>query len=111
MTDNRLAMEDAMFKAMADVFNAKDPKELDNEGVISLVEEILKGIRIDMKHVIAAYRISPKSPEVLNSVKNMDDLLRSNYFNILTMGHGATLSQYFREKVHIEDDNGVKKIG
>ena len=109
MTKEELEREDAYFKQLADEFNAKDPSSLDNEGIISLAEAILSEIRLEIKHVIAAHYISPTSKDVKNAVKNMDDLLGSDYFNILTMGHGSVVHDSFRRKIGIEGE--VKKIG
>ena len=41
MTNDILERDDAFYQKMADEFNAKDPKELNSEGVISLAEAVL----------------------------------------------------------------------
>lgn len=109
MTKEEMDREDAFFKKLADEFNAKDASELDNEGIISLAEAVLDEIRLEMKHVIAAHHISPKSKDVKIAVKNMDDLLGSDYFNVLTMGHGAAVHESFRKRCGLRTE--VKKVG
>lgn len=98
MTREEIEREDAFFQQLADEFNAKDASELDNEGVISLAEAILAEIRLEIKHVLIAHRISPDNKEVKRAMKNLDNLLKSDYFNILTMGHGSAVYEYFRQK-------------
>ena len=87
---------DAYCKREVERFNAKNSSELNDEGAISLAEAVLTEIRTEMKHIIAAYHISPKSTDVQNSIQKMDELLGSSYFNILTMGHGAVVHKQFR---------------
>lgn len=94
--EHSTAWWDDYFQKEADRFNARKYGDLNNEGVINLAEAILTEIRIEMKHVVAAYRVNPNNKEVKNAVKNMDDLLGSDYFNILTMGHGAAVHDIFR---------------
>ena len=102
MTNDILERDDAFYQKMADEFNAKDPKELNSEGVISLAEAVLSEIYLEIKHVVTAYHISPDCEDVKIAVKNMDTLLGSKYFDILTMGHGAMVQHSFRRKCGIE---------
>ena len=109
MTSEELREEDIKFKKLADEFNKKRASDLSNEGAISLAEAILSEIRLEIKHVVAAHRISPDSIEVQAAVKNMDNLLGSDYFNILTMGHGDSVHESFRRDCGIK--NEVKQVG
>ena len=92
---------DEWFEEESRKFHEKGVDGLSNEGVLNLTETILKEIKIEMNHVIRAHQISPDNPDVIRSVKNMDDLLDSSYFYILTMGHGTALQDYFRRKCGI----------
>lgn len=93
--------DDEWFEEESRKFHEKGVDGLSNEGVLNLAETILKEIKIEMNHVIRAHQISPDNPDVIRSVKNMDDLLDSSYFYILTMGHGGALHDYFRRKCNI----------
>ena len=103
MEEHSVAWWDDYFQREADAFNARNSNDLNNEGVINLAEAILTEIRIEIKHVVAAYLISPNNKEVKRAVKNMDDLLGSDYFNILTMGHGAVVHEIFRKDCHLDE--------
>ena len=92
---------DAWFEEESRKFHEKGVDKLSNEGILNLTESILREIKEEMNHVIRAHHISPDNPDVIRSVKNMDDLLNSSYFYILSMGHGTALSDYFRKKCGI----------
>ena len=99
---NEIVRDDAWFKSEAMKFNCKSGKDLNDEGALLLTETILSEIKTEMNHVIRAFGMNPDSKEVQASVKNMDDLLDSDYFNILTMGHGIDLRDKFRRKCRIQ---------
>ena len=93
----------AWFKAESQKFHAKGIDALDDTGAVNLAEAILKEIKADAKSVIRAYRMSPDNPDVQTAVKNMDDLLDSDYFYILTMGHGNALRDEFRRRCNLNE--------
>lgn len=93
---------DAWFEAESQKFHAKGIDALDDTGVVNLAEAILKEIKADVKSVIRAYRMSPDNSDVQAAVKNMDDLLDSNYFYILTMGHSNVLRDEFRRRCNLD---------
>lgn len=93
--------DDAWFEEESRKFHEKGADGLSNEGALNLAEAILKEIKAEMEHVIDTYKMSPDDPYTIQSVKKMEKLLDSNYFYILTMGHGSPLRDYFRRKCNI----------
>lgn len=93
--------DDAWFEEESRKFHAKGTDGLSNEGVLNLAEAIIKEIKDEAQHVIRAHRISPDDDAVKDSVTNMRDLLNSEYFYILTMGHGDSFRDYFERKCGI----------
>lgn len=95
--------DDAWFEEESRKFHAKGADALSNEGVLNLAETIIKEIKEEVKHVVRAHYMSPDDDAVKASVTNMRDLLNSEYFYILTMGHGNSLRDYFERKCGITD--------
>lgn len=95
--------DDAWFEEESRKFHAKGTDSLSDEGVLNLAETLIKEIKKEVQHVIRAHHMSPDSDDVKRSVKNMDDLLNSDYFYILTMGHSSSLRDYFERKCNIKN--------
>lgn len=98
--DNRFhdTYGDEWFEEERRKFHAKGIDALDDNGVVNLAETILTEIKTEMRHVIRAYQMSPDSDDVKIAIKNMNDLLDSDYFYILTMGHSDGLRDEFRRR-------------
>lgn len=70
-------------------------EDISDDGAVRLAETILLGLKEDMKSIAAKVKEEPRNKECRASAISMLHLLRSDYIDALTMGHGQAVADIF----------------
>lgn len=69
-----------------------------NEAVVSLCEEILKGINIEVDNLVRYLRITPNSENLQKEARDMNAYLLSDPISSISFGGSVEVAKAFRNK-------------
>ena len=72
---------------------------LNNDACINLLEFVLRDISFDISATLKALRSNPNDYASIMQCKDMLDLLNSQYYDGITMGHGAEVADEYEQNM------------